>query len=289
LGQLLKDYIDGIPLDLASKLLPWRSHLNLGFLIHLYLHARSQKHYASQKISTSRQFSKNSMLGLLDSLKGCISSLRWNPAGLGWENYYEEHNYSSEGMQHKKDIISHWLDLARPNTVWDLGANTGSFSRLASGRGIPTFAFDIDPAAVELNYGQCVAQQETNLLPLVLDLTNPSPSLGWQNQERASFLERAPADAVFALALVHHLAIGNNVPLDRLASFFNRLGKYLIIEFIPKDDSQVQRLLANREDIFHDYTATGFESAFLKFFSIESIESIPDSTRQLYLMKNLSL
>jgi len=289
LGQLLRDYIDGIPLDLASKLLPRRTWFNFTLLIHIHIHARSQKHYASQKIKTRRQFSHNSMIGLLDSLKGGISNLHWNPSGMGWENYYEEHNYSPQGIQHKKDAVSHWLDLIHPKMVWDLGANTGLFSRLASERGIPTLAFDIDPAAVELNYRSCVTQQETNLLPLVMDLANPSPSIGWENIERPSFLERAPADAIFALALLHHLAIGNNVPLDRLAGFFNRLGKWLIIEFIPKDDSQVQRLLANRQDIFNDYTAGCFETAFSKYFSVEHKEPIPGSTRQLYLMKNLSL
>lgn len=173
--------------------------------------------------------------------------------------------------------------------VWDLGANTGLFSRLASKNGIPTIAFDIDPAAVELNYQRCVTDQETNLLPLVMDLNNPTPSLGWENKERSSFLERAPADTIFALALVHHLAIGNNVPFNWIARFFNRIGRWLVIEFIPKDDSQVQRMLANRVDIFNDYTPSTFEATFSRYFSIEHIKSIPNSTRQLYLMKNLSL
>jgi hypothetical protein len=120
----------------------------------------------------------------------------------------------------------------------------------------------------------------------VLDLTNPSPAIGWENQERGSFLQRAPAGLVLALALVHHLAISNNVPLEKLASFFTSLGPWLIIEFIPKEDSQVQRLLASREDIFPDYTRTGFEESFKPWFKIRECKPIEGSARTLYLMES---
>ena len=176
-------------------------------------------------------------------------------------------------------------DRIKGGNVIDIGANVGEFSRLASERGIPTIAFDIDPAAVERNYLACREKSETNLLPLLMDLTNPSPDLGWQNQERMSLISRAPAGAVLALALIHHLAIGNNVPLPDLADFFHRLGKWLVIEFVPKDDSQVQRLLATREDIFTSYDVQTFSKVFAERFDI--LESIPinDSPRTLYLMQ----
>jgi len=155
---------------------------------------------------------------------------------------------------------------------------------VASRRKIPTIAFDIDPGAVEQNYRQCVAEKETCLLPLLADLTNPSPAIGWQNQERQSLLERGPADAVLALALVHHLAIANNTPLERVAEFFARAGRRLIIEFVPKSDSQVQKLLASREDIFPNYTREGFEAAFAQYFDVQAAEEVTDSERVLYLM-----
>jgi hypothetical protein len=119
----------------------------------------------------------------------------------------------------------------------------------------------------------------------VLDLTNPSPSLGWQNEERMSFVERGPVDIVMALALIHHLAISNNVPLESLAAFFAGLAPWLIIEFVPKTDSQVERLLSTREDIFPDYNPNGFEQAFKKHFIIHKIVPVQDSERQLYLME----
>ncbi|MEF9427352.1 MAG: SAM-dependent methyltransferase, partial [Candidatus Mariimomonas ferrooxydans] len=126
---------------------------------------------------------------------------------------------------------------------------------------------------------------EENILPLLLDLTNPSPGIGWQNNERASLVERGPAETAFALALIHHLAISNNLPLVKIADFFNQVCNHLIIEFVPKEDSQVQRLLSTREDIFPDYTKEAFEAEFGKYFKIESVEEVKNSKRTMYLMK----
>ena len=103
-----------------------------------------------------------------------------------------------------------------------------------------------------------------------------------------SVSQRGPADAVFALALLHHMAISNNLPFNKLAEFFSKICKFLIIEFIPKSDSQVQRLLLTREDIFDDYDQEHFEYEFLKFFKILKSEKISESTRTIYIMeKNL--
>ena len=121
-----------------------------------------------------------------------------------------------------------------------------------------------------------------------MDLTNPSPNLGWESQERESLIDRGPSDVVLALDLIHHLIISNNVPLKKLALFFKKICKHLIIEFIPKTDSQVQRLLVSREDIFDDYTKEKFENEFSKFFKIEETINITDSERIFYLMKNIN-
>jgi hypothetical protein len=145
-------------------------------------------------------------------------------------------------------------------------------------------SFDVDPAAVERNYRRVRAQSETGILPLLLDLTNPSPAQGWAGRERLSLAERGPADALLALALVHHLAIGHNLPLDRIAQYLSRLGRRLIIEFVPKSDSQVKRLLLSRPDIFPGYTKEGFEAAFSREYEFEAASRIADSERWLYSM-----
>ena len=146
-------------------------------------------------------------------------------------------------------------------------------------------SFDIDPAAVEKNHRHGVANEKDAVLPLVLDLTNPSSGIGWNNNERMSILDRAPADAILALALIHHLAISNNVPLEKIAAFFSSMCRNLIIEFVPKEDSQVQRLLATREDIFPGYTYENFEETFKQYFDIQDSVKIADSHRTLYLMQ----
>ncbi len=286
LNQLSRTKIDGVPLDLASKVLPWKTRLDPRFLIHLHLHARAERAYSGGgRVSNPRPFSKRALLGLLDSLESAVDSLRWEPGGTEWADYYAETNYSDAATTRKLELVGEFLDEVRPRTVWDLGANPGRFSRLASDRGASTVAFDVDPACVERNFRDLGERDDQNLLPLWLDLTNPSPALGWDHSERSSLLDRGPADLAMALALVHHLAISSNVPLGRIAAFLRRACRTLIIEFVPKADSQVQRLLASREDIFHDYTQDGFEAAFADHFAIERAEPVAESERTLYLMR----
>jgi ribosomal protein L11 methylase PrmA len=211
--------------------------------------------------------------------------LEWKPAGTEWGDYYEKTNYSDRAFQHKKELVQIWTKDKKPALVWDLGGNTGVFSREAAPSGAQIISFDIDPAAVEQNYRVVKTNKEKNILPLVLDMTNPSPALGWDHQERDSFAARGPVDMVLALAVIHHLAISNNVPLPQLANFFAARTKWLVIEFVPKADSQVQRLLASRKDIFPDYTREGFEKAFSAYFTVVKAELVQDSERILYLMQ----
>jgi hypothetical protein len=286
LNQLLRIYLDGIPLDLASTLLPKRTWLHLGILMHMHLHARSQaKHQHTHSVIDHRKVGQNSLSGLIDSLFSTVQHLKLRPYETEWADYYSETNYSQAGLEHKTKLIREYLESENPRSVWDLGANVGFFSRLASKHGIFTIAFDIDPACVERNYLDIIENQESLLLPLVLDLTNPSPAIGWENKERTSLVDRGPADMVFMLALIHHLSISNNLSFDRISRFLARICSYLVIEYIPKEDSQVQKMLANREDIFDEYAQDIFEREFSKRFLIVRKDPIIGSLRTLYLMK----
>jgi hypothetical protein len=287
LNQLLRVYIDGVPLDLASQLLPWNTRFNFGLLTHIQLHAGAQKKYAGQEVKSrgAGTFGRQAMIGLIDSLDATVRKLNWKPGGTEWGNYYDITNYSDAAFEHKKQLIDEWVKQVHPMLAWDLGANNGVFSRVASSNGSFVVSFDIDPAAVEQNYRHAKSEKDANLLPLLLDLTNPSPSLGWANREHDSFSSRGPANLVLALAVIHHLAISNNVPLPQLADFFAETGEWLVIEFVPKSDSQVQKLLASREDIFLTYTREGFEAAFQKRFTIHRAVNVHESERVLYLME----
>lgn len=286
LNQLLRVYVDGIPLDLTSKLLGTATRFSFSLLSHIHMHAKSQKHYEDKPVTAKqKKLRKNSFIGLIESLNSGIKKLNWKPEGTEWAEYYSETNYSDVSFTEKKKIIDDALDKIKPMMVWDLGANTGIFSRISSEKGIDTISSDIDPAAVEKNFLNVNLKNENNILPLILDLTNPSPGLGWDNKERSSFLERGPVDLVFALALIHHLAISNNLPFYKIVQFFKKICKNLIIEFVPKTDSQVMKLLATREDIFNEYTIEKFEDEFQKFFSIEEKIKLEDSERFLFIMK----
>jgi len=286
LSQLLRIYIDGVPLDLASKLLPAKTKLKFGLLTHLHIHAGAQKRYSDRAVSPRKGgMSREAMQGLIESLENTIRKLSWQPKGTEWGAYYEATNYSSPAFEHKKNLVREWSSQLKPALIWDLGGNTGVFSREAASGGAFTVSFDIDPAAVEQNYQVVKKNKEQNILPLLLDLTNPSPAIGWDHAERDSFSQRGPANMGLALAVIHHLAISNNVPLPQLADFFASKCRTLVIEFVPKSDSQVQKLLASREDIFPNYTREGFEAAFSTRFNTEKMELIHDSERTLYMME----
>jgi hypothetical protein len=289
LQQLLRVHIDGIPLELARTLLPSRAWLNLNLFMHIRLHAGYQRRHqdATEKVQV-RAIPKKSLKNMLATLQSAVRGLRWKAAGTEWAEYYSGNSYTEEATDHKREIIAGYLDRVKPASVWDLGANTGVFSRLATERGIPTVAFDVDPACVDRNYRKARKEGESQLLPLLVDLNNPSPAIGWAHGERESFVERGPAQLVMALALIHHLAISNNVPLERIARLFAELADRVIVEFVPKDDPKVAQLLANREDIFPAYSQEGFESAFKQHFEIEDRASIPGSKRILYLLKRSS-
>jgi len=288
LNQWFRIYIDGIPLNLASKLLPVRTYASFGLLSHIHLHAKSQAHFAGKSANIARySMGKTSLLGLIDNLESLVRRLRWQPAGTEWAEYYTATNYSDESFAHKKRLVTEFLEKSGAKKVWDVGANDGTFSRLASGSGRLTVSFDYDPASVEKNYLRLRHDQTKHLLPLLIDITNPSPNFGWSNEERDSLIKRGPADCALALALVHHLAISNNLPLGHIASFFSKIARQLIIEFVPKSDSQAQKLLVTRPDIFPDYNKNAFEREFKNYFTIAAQESIVGSERTLYLMQRL--
>lgn len=289
LSQLLRVHIDGIPLDLASSLLPKRSWLNSGIAIHLQLHARAQRRYEcktpSDAVTSQKRLDKRALKNVADSLISTVKGLKWDHGQTSWADYYAGDSYEEEGLEQKQSIVSGFLNLVNPKCVWDLGANTGVFSRIAADRGAFTVSIDNDPGVVEANYLQAKRGKEKNLHPLLVDLANPSAGIGWANDERDSLAARCKADCVLALALIHHISISNNVPLKKSAEFFASLSEWLVIEFVPKSDKKVQQLLAAREDIFDDYTRTRFEEIYLETYELVASHDIHHSDRVLYLFR----
>lgn len=291
--KLLQPCIEGVPLSLACALLPKRARLNPGIFSHLYLHNASQRRFQKSGAKSdseaqaikSRQISKLALHGLLASMTRTIRSMRAPKSQTEWGDYYDFTNYSDKGFKEKRALVGKFLDQISPKPIiaWDLGANNGEFSQLAAKEGIYTVAWDIDPIAVSRNYLHQI--HTDNMLPLIQDCVNPSPAIGWMNRERDSLLQRGPADVVFVLALIHHLAIGRNMPLQNIAEFLAATGKNIIIEFVPKGDSKVDILLASRKDIFPEYDIEHFEAAMRKYFKLINKKSIPHTKRTLFLFK----
>ena len=288
LGRLLRTEIDGIPLDLVSRLLPSSSRFKLGLGAHVHLHARAQRRYAgageaaAERVASTR---KVNVANLVTSLRGTINGLSWRPSGTEWAEYDDNTSYGAEATAAKERLVAELVARTSGETVWDLGANTGRFSRIAAAAGRQVLSFDIDPAAVERNYRRLRDERREDILPLVMDLADPSPALGWAHRERASLTERGPADVALALALIHHLAIGRNIPLAEIASQLGRLAPQLIIEFVPRDDPMVRQLLATREDVFSDYTPDGFRAAFATVFEPVAEAPVEGSSRVLHLFR----
>jgi ribosomal protein L11 methylase PrmA len=289
LNKLLINYIDGIPLDLASTLLPTSSKFSLSLILHIHLHSRRQIKSSEQSFDKAQDRSAmpiKAMVSLIDNLRNIVKKLDWTPKDTEWHDYYiSNNNYEGESLSQKEQLVSEYISQTQAQTVWDLGANDGRFSRIAAKHAKRVISWDIDPACVEINYLSIRKNQEKNILPLLIDLTNPSPAIGWANQERDSFMQRGPCDTLLALGLIHHLAISNNLPLHLIADSFRKICSNLILEFVPKEDSQVVKLLKNRSDIFPLYCQQEFESVFSQFFTIDNKQIIYGTVRTLYLMK----
>lgn len=287
LHQMMQTNIDGIPLDLTMKLLPKRAFFSLSLFIHLFLHAMSKKakYGTVPEKTTARSFSKQAFSGLIDSLESAVRKINLPKKQSEWEVYYRNCSYSQQALDNKAELVVRYIERVHPISVWDFGANTAFFSKLAASRCRLVVSFDFDPQCIEAVWRDVSTSARNNILPLIMDITNPSPSIGWHNEERKSLIERGPADMALCLALIHHLAIAKNIPFGFIARFFAEVCTWLIMEFVPKDDRQVRELLAVRKDIFDHYTAEAFEGIFSNLFSIEHRVPVADTGRTMYLMK----
>ena len=289
LGLLQRPFLEGVPLDLASRALPFRTRFRPSLLMHIHLHAKSIDRFARREIKGTRwdrPISENALRGLIQSLRGAVQSLRWDPWDTQWSGYDGDLESNGEYRKAKEDFVRLVLEERRPEVVWDLGANTGRFSRLAAGKGARVIAMDADPGTVEILYRSLCADGEVGVTPILVDLLNPTPQAGWAGGEVTSLERRGPADLVLALALVHHLGISRNVPLPSIAEWLARISRTLVVEFVPKDDPQTERLLVSREDVFTSYDIDTFEQAFGGAFELIRRTNLPAGNRVLYALES---
>lgn len=294
-GRFLRDWVDGLPLDLASSLLPLSTRLSPSLALHLHYHARLQERYADPREAVKKlkkiQLSDKAHPNLSRALRMAVEALKL-PARLSteWGEYYDDTNYSLKAAESKTrkimEAVAH-LPGQRGLAV-DIGANTARYSSFLAESFSQVLAVDIDYLAVEKLWGYVKTSRTANLLPLVLDLCNPSPAIGWDNTERLSFRQRCKADYLSALAVIHHLVFTGGIPLPTLARGLSHLVKArgtLVVEWVPIEDSQVQRLLAARSDISQPYTYEVFREAFAPWFDLCELQPIEESLRQLAVFR----
>jgi ribosomal protein L11 methylase PrmA len=201
-----------------------------------------------------------------------------------WLDYEDQCHYEPEALQYKDRFVDAALARAKPGVVWDLGCNVGRYSIMAARYASYVVAMDGDEAAVGALYER-ISDQHTNVLPLTVDLMNPSPRQGWAQEERRGLGERGPAQFALCLALVHHLAISGNVPLGRIVEWLSTVAEAGVVEFVPKSDPMVQVLLRTRQDVYSGYTQAAFEEALREHFEITDMACLPKSERVLYLFR----
>ena len=281
--------LEGISTLDLSRLLPWKRKLSWNVLSHVILPTRLQRSsvgkFDTEKLAAARgrTLSRSAYRGLLLQLRDWIAKLKPR-AGVPttWGQYAEGTTYEAEEEVVKRSFIQSFVDRVKPEMVLDIGCNTGTYAEAALEAGAEVvIGFDFDQDALEAAFARS-REKELNFLPLFLDLANPSPGQGWCQQERMGFQERASADALIALAFVHHLAIARNIPTEQIVGWVVGLAPTGVIEFVQKSDPTVRHMLALREDIFNDYTEEAFRSALAAHARIVDCLTVSASGRRLY-------
>jgi hypothetical protein len=285
MNRLLQVYPDGIPLDICLQLLPLKARFNLHVYLHLVLQSRLSAKHPVKPAAGKQHFSRKKMDILLKGLIGFVEGLRMKPAASTWDKYYDETILSQDYLHQKKMLVRSFLENIPMSTLLDLGANDGAFTLLFQQRDIQIIAVDADNNCIERLYAYCRSNQIRNVLPLIGNLAYPSSGVGWNNEERTSLPNRLQADVCMALALIHHLAITHHIPMDSILRFMHHRCRYLLIEFVPKEDPKVQELLANRADIFEHYHLSEFKKIAIRYFDILREETVAGTERTLFLLQ----
>jgi ribosomal protein L11 methylase PrmA len=288
---LLRGQVNGIDPAQMRAFVSGRDLIRAGVLKHVALHSavdartadKGEGSRATGEHLRQSGFSEAVATAAVKNVGALVRKLRWKPGESHWTTYQKTSTYSDAQRERKKAFVLEAVGHQRAKLLLDLGCNDGTYSLLAQDEADYVVALDNDEQTIDLMYRRLRAERNSKILPLVMDLTDPSPAIGWRSQERPSFLERAKPEAVLALALLHHLAIGANVPLPEVVSWLHSLGGRLVVEFVGPDDPMSQRLLSNKPaGLFPDYRREVFEKLLHERFEIERQETLEGETRTLY-------
>ncbi|MEX2245406.1 MAG: class I SAM-dependent methyltransferase [Dehalococcoidia bacterium] len=287
----LRSSLEGIDTDTVRGLLPLRAKLRwavfMDVVLQSVLNRRFAKNERALRSLANRTIPDDVVRGMLARMTRTVERTRRGRGSSAWVDYEQtKAHYSAEADAYKEAYVRRTMERDRPGTVLDLGCNTGQFSLIAAGLADHVVAVDSDEASVDALFLRARASHP-NILPLVMDLTNPSPDQGWAQAERRGFAQRAEADLALCLALIHHVAISGNVPFGRFVDWLASVARTAIVEFVPKSDPMVERLLFTRKDVYAGYTQKHFEAALAGRFTIVERSALPAGGRVLYTVGRL--
>ena len=288
---LLRSCLEGIPPEVATRYFHGLQRFRKGVPSHVWFPSRVEgwmrgRDAARRQPSSRGRQSETALLALLDSLSRLVKGLSYRQATASdWSRYSETHSYAKDDFERKKAFVEKHVSARRPHLLWDLGANTGTFSRIATQYSGMVIAVDGDHEALDVLYREAREGREQNVIPLVMDLANPSPDQGWAGRERAAFFERRSPDMAFCLALLHHLRVSANVPVLLLVEWLRSLHATIIVEFVNRDDEMFAKLVANKREDYADYTLENFQSELDKHFVVEDRMELKGGKRTLMLLE----
>ncbi len=291
----LRGSIDGIRPAEANDLFSFRDRFRSGVFTHVYLQAKFLEKNAKAAETKSVKddlkkagFKKELILANVRGLKKTLGKLSWDQGISEWGDYAGDNSYDRENRRIKEEFVHQAASQKSWDLAWDLGANTGHFSRIVAEHADQVVAFDGDLLAVDRLYRELKKDgQPKNILPLYSNLADTSPALGWRNRERQALGERPTPGFTLCLALIHHMVISANIPLPEFLDWLGSLDTHLVIEFVTKDDAMVRKLLRNKEDIYHDYEVDVFEAHLARHFETLDQRSYHGDTRRLYFARPL--
>ena len=290
---LMRSNIDGIGVQTMSKLCGFRDRFRPGVITHVWLQAKLDSRYGNTPRNVrsdlkSAGFNQELILANVRKLRKQVTKLKWRGEGSEWGSYAEFHNYSASDHQRKENFVRECVESSGAGIVCDIGCNTGQFSKIAAEQATTVLAMDLDHFAVERLYRELKETGNTRILPLVQNIADPSPDWGWRNRERIELRKRVHPDLVLCLALIHHVVISANVPMDEFVNWLAGLGNQLVIEYVSRSDDKVQALLRNKEDIYTDYSRERLEAALEQHYDIVRQRSMESGNRHLYWCRHLT-
>lgn len=286
--SLLRGSIDGIPPAQMRALSSFRDRFRRGFATNVFLLARLERHDRGGSADFNRELRRPGVARELiranvRKMRKLVARLEWSPPQGISLAYGEQNPYTEEDAGHKDDFVRAIVAARSSRLAWDLGCNNGRHSRIAAKGARHVVALDADPATVDLLYRELRDGRDETILPLTMNVADPSPGLGWRGLERRPLLDRGRPDLVLALALVHHVVIGGNVPVTEFVDWLAGTGGGLVLEFPTREDPMVQKLLASKREGLHpDYERDFFERCLRDAFEIRRTEQVASRTRVLY-------